>query len=521
MSDNKLLNIQEWKTVATSSTPSSGFSKIYPRSSSQKWYIIDDAGNEKEISFALSPSSGLNGINLTLLTASNVYGYELGVALGDGLTFSGNFQGSTISVVGLKPSNLSYLGTASVGYVLSATGSNGFNWIPFTAPGISGQLNRIAKFDSTSSIASSLIGDDGTIVVIGVTPSFVSVTFSVGGSLNISGNVYLSDDINTYINNNSGFNFNTAQNFIINKGSYNYLSFNFDNINSYSTFSMLNNLIEIGDKGTFSKYISIPNVGTVSIGTTSSRLSTYLYSNVGTVLTLNSNGNNGALKIVDGTQSQGKVFVSDADGLGSWAFIKGVNGITVSGITISSDISGYGLTLSGNSLTLNYNIFGTSLTYSVLGVVNLATSSVVVGTYGSTNSIPQISVDAYGRITNVTNIAISGGSGGTNSSIFSPYDKGWTSLSVVSNNSTASNSTISYTPIQGSYVSVFVNGQEMQVGNATTSVSCYFGTNSYTPKGFSQSNAIQSGDYLYWNPTYAGFNLEAGYRISLHYLIST
>jgi hypothetical protein len=44
--------------------------------------------------------------------------------------------------------------------------------------------------------------------------------------------------------------------------------------------------------------------------------------------------------------------------------------------------------------------------------VNLADTGVSSGTYGSSSTVPQITVDAQGRVTNVTNVAVSGGGGG-------------------------------------------------------------------------------------------------------------
>ena len=40
-----------------------------------------------------------------------------------------------------------------------------------------------------------------------------------------------------------------------------------------------------------------------------------------------------------------------------------------------------------------------------------ANTSVTPGTYGNATTTPQFTVDAVGRITNVTNVAISGGGG--------------------------------------------------------------------------------------------------------------
>lgn len=48
--------------------------------------------------------------------------------------------------------------------------------------------------------------------------------------------------------------------------------------------------------------------------------------------------------------------------------------------------------------------------------LTLSTVNATVGTFGSATQVPQITVDAKGRITNVTNVAITGGGGGGNAS---------------------------------------------------------------------------------------------------------
>lgn len=81
-----------------------------------------------------------------------------------------------------------------------------------------------------------------------------------------------------------------------------------------------------------------------------------------------------------------------------------------------------------------------------------------------------------------------------------------------------SGATISNTPVNGSYVAVFINGQEFLVGNGvTSSVDCYFSNDGgSTSRLFSQ---IVANDRLYWNGSYSGVNLLSGWRISLHYLV--
>jgi hypothetical protein len=75
--------------------------------------------------------------------------------------------------------------------------------------------------------------------------------------------------------------------------------------------------------------------------------------------------------------------------------------------------------------------------------------------------------------------------------------------------------TISQTPLPGGYVGVFVNGQEFEVGyGVTTSVPFYFSDDG----GSTSKVTIQSGDSLYWNGTFVGFDLYIGWRVSLYYI---
>jgi len=417
MATNKILNIQQWATVATVSNPEAGYKKIYPKTGSDYWYTLDSQGNEKEIGVSLDIK---NGLKLTTLSPSSIYNYQLDLALGSGLTFSGNFAGSLLSVSGLTAGSLSSIGAATAGYILSVTGSGQFNWIQFTTPGVSGTTNRIAKFNSPTSISDSLIRDNGSNVYIGATPSFAVGLLNVNGDF-FANKYYISDNTNTFINYANGVYVQTDLGFKINRFTYNYLSFTKDTINNYYTFSVLDGLVEIGDAA--SNYINATNIDSVIIGRTSSGTSSvYLYSNNSNLLTLDTNGNSGALILKDGTQALNKIFVSDSNGRGTWQYLNAHRGVTISGLTLSSNISGYGLTLSGNSLTFDYSVFGNTLTYST-GIVNLSTTGVTSGTYGSSASIAQITVDTYGRVTNVvtysisqgTNVFIGAGSGLTGS----------------------------------------------------------------------------------------------------------
>lgn len=504
MSTNKLLNNLQWKTVATVSTPDSGYKILFAKETDPYLYLVDDQGNEKKVGFSIDPK---NGLTVTTLGATYVNDYQLDIAIGTGLTFSGDFYGSTLNVVGLTAYSLGN-GAFTDGYILAATAGGDLEWVAYPSVNASGTTDYIAKFTGTNTIGDSLIQDNASVVYIGTIPGIVSASFSVGGNVNL-GNIYFNDTLYKYIN--------PGSDFLISSDSDSFVVRYYDGTNTLNYINATYSTSEISFLDNTLRIQKSPS--SVWMGNTSSSSSIYFYSNVDGLLNLEGTATNGLLKIVDGNQGDYKILKSDASGYSTWVNLSANKGITVSNLVISSNISGYGLTVSttNDSLYLDYGIFGSTLTYSS-GIVNLPTTGVVAGTYGSSASITQITVDTYGRVTSITGVTVSIGSG--NGGIMTPADKNWSSNDAILDGTTASNSTITYTPLQGSYVGVFVNGQEVEVGNGTTSVACYFGTNSVSPKGFSASNAIQAGDYLYWNPTYAKFNLESGFRISLHYLIS-
>ena len=116
---------------------------------------------------------------------------------------------------------------------------------------------------------------------------------------------------------------------------------------------------------------------------------------------------------------------------------------------------------------------------------------------------------------------------GTNSDlvqpqIMTPDDKFLTGLETITDGDLATNDTISNTPVDGCYVSVFINGQEFEVGNGVTTKAAYFSDDGgTTAKNFSSTGPngqITTGDNIYWNGSVAGTQLQAGWRISLLYL---
>ena len=498
MSTNKFFYVPEWQTTATVSAPDVGFVKIYTKSTDGYLYLADSSGNEKRIEFALYPK---NGLTVTNFPSTNPLGYQLDLSIGAGLTFAGNYVGSSVSVYNVEPNMLKSTGGATSGYLLSTDGSN-FVWSPFSFPGVSGSTGKIAKFTSSSTVGDSLISDDGSMIVIGSTPSFAVSTVNIVGSVSLIGNIYINDDNNVFLKHDNGFFFQTDENFVVvDENGYSYLRLMTDNVSVY-TYSVMENALFISDDGSY-KFLT-SNLDKANFGSTSSTFTFSIYSDTA-----------GAIEIKDGTEGSNKLLTSDSSGVGTWQSLNEGSGINLNGLTISVGLTGYGLTISGDALTFDYSIIGTSLTHST-GIININNSGVTAGSYGGSGSTTAITVDTYGRVTNISSFTISLPT--FDDYINYPGDKGLTANDVTQDGGTASDTPISQTPI--GYVSVYVLGQYLAVGDGTTNSSCYFGTNSGSPKSFSGPNSIQAGDYLYWNPSIAGFNLESDFIISLNYVVT-
>jgi hypothetical protein len=75
--------------------------------------------------------------------------------------------------------------------------------------------------------------------------------------------------------------------------------------------------------------------------------------------------------------------------------------------------------------------------------------------------------------------------------------------------------TISYSPFQDSYVNIEVNGVSVELGDGLRDTSSYFsGDSGLTPARIEE---LRAGDELYWNGSFAGFDLEVGDEIKLIY----
>ena len=110
----------------------------------------------------------------------------------------------------------------------------------------------------------------------------------------------------------------------------------------------------------------------------------------------------------------------------------------------------------------------------------------------------------------------------TTNIILSTDDKNMSVNTTSFDGDLASNDVVTNTPIDGSYVAVFINGQEFDVGNGVKTNSCYFsGDGGTTARGFFSTHPngrIESGDFLYWNGTISGTELDSLWRLTLLYL---
>ena len=342
MAINKLLFIPEWRTTATVSYPEANYKLLYPKSTDEHWYIVDSDGTEKRIETGLDFR---NGLTTTTLATSSVLRARLDIALGVGLTFAGNYAGSTISVFGVTPNMLSSVGSGTAGYVLTSNGSS-FNWVTPSSlmPSISGTTNRVSKFSTPTTLSDSIMVDDGTRIVIGATPTFALSTFNIDGDAYISGDIFLTDSTNTFLRYSSGILIQTDEDIVFSdETGYNYLDLMSNNLGSY-TFSILENTVLLGDDGTY-KYLVSNDIDSVSFGNTSSTLTYSIFSDTP-----------GVLRIQDSSEGVDKIFVSDVNGYGTWQYLNSGLGLTVSGLTYSVLVDN-GLSIIGSSVSLGGILF--------------------------------------------------------------------------------------------------------------------------------------------------------------------
>jgi len=158
-------------------------------------------------------------------------------------------------------------------------------------------------------------------------------------------------------------------------------------------------------------------------------------------------------------------------------------------------------------------IFGPSVS-AIVKHDSLTASHLNTGTSGGATAGYILSVDNNGVFNWRQESSSNGG-------LLSYSDKSYKLTFNTSGNGAATGLTISNTPIEYSYVGVFINGQEFEVGvGATSNIPCYFSNDGgTTARTGTPPNNIQIGDELYWNGTFTGTDLYTTWRISLFYQV--
>jgi len=227
----------------------------------------------------------------------------------------------------------------------------------------------------------------------------------------------------------------------------------------------------------------------------------------------------GQFQYVDGNETAGYVLYTDGAGNAYWAPNTGSGGggpLNYSYWELASFTADVTKTITHNLATDNIvvNFIDTATNERVNAHVDNYTANTVDVTLTTTNATVKIVALAAGGAAGIPTIQK-----------MSIYDKGWVALSTSADGDPSSLNTLTNTPVDVSYVEVKVNGVEYEVGDGVNTKSCFFAdpATPTLPRGFSSAHVngqVQSGDKLYWNGTAAGFELIAGWRISLNYMIT-
>ena len=195
----------------------------------------------------------------------------------------------------------------------------------------------------------------------------------------------------------------------------------------------------------------------------------------------------------------------------------GINsGLTFSGddIVVDTNIAGNGLDITSGVLSVNTS----EITTSLAGLGLTANGSTIDLVWGGTATGLTVSTttDAVGVVVDGITIQINNSgeltvvsSGG----LSQPTYEEFTAVSTSGNDSIVTGVTLASTPNIYSRIEVFINGQKQRLGDGDTTKDCYFGS-----VGFALSlTSLVSSDQLYWNGTFAGFELSASDRVEIVY----
>ena len=110
-------------------------------------------------------------------------------------------------------------------------------------------------------------------------------------------------------------------------------------------------------------------------------------------------------------------FGVDAGAIASQISLNDLNGVNTTGIAnnqilrwVAANSAFEPYTLTDSGILLTDLSAGTGLSYNnTTGVFSLTNTSVAAGTYGNATHVPQVTVDAQGRVTNLTNVSLATG----------------------------------------------------------------------------------------------------------------
>lgn len=124
--------------------------------------------------------------------------------------------------------------------------------------------------------------------------------------------------------------------------------------------------------------------------------------------------------------------------------------------------------------------------------------------------------DAKKSLTNPGGCPVPPSGGGEN--VYSKANLNMVGLVTVNDGDLACSSAILDKPISASFVKVMVNGVEVNVGGNIYPYDCYFSHDGGTTVKLLGDE--KQGDYLYWNGSIAGYQLDVVDLIDFNYLIS-
>ena len=226
----------------------------------------------------------------------------------------------------------------------------------------------------------------------------------------------------------------------------------------------------------------------------------------------------GQLQYVDGNEIAGYILTSDGSGNASWAPNTGGGGgpLNYSFWEVNSYVANVTKTITHNLQTINV----------VVNFIDTVTNERIDAHADNyTANTFDVTLSASNASVKVVALSAGGAVGIPTIQRMSTDDKGWVALVTLIDGDQASINTLTNTPVDNSYIEVKVNGIEYEVGNGVITKTCFF-ANPATPtlpRGFSSGHVngqVQTGDVLYWNGTVAGFELSAGWRVSLNYMVT-